>query len=108
MINRLLGFHPLGFRGEVPARIEVSVEPGEIAARYLHPDAVAFFEHIAGGPEVDVVFVDPAGLYVRGVLRAVAEAGADDTVTNVYGFPVGIDIEQLPGEIRVHRRASCM
>ena len=48
-------------RYDVPC-VGVAVEPGEIAAGNLQAYPVACLEHIAGGPEVDLVAIGPAQL----------------------------------------------
>ena len=62
---------------------------------------MAFFEELAGGPAVDVVGVDFAGLDQGRLVQPFAEAGADHAVAEALGKTVGPDVDQLGGEVGV-------
>ena len=64
----------------VPAGVGVPVEPREVAAGNLQPDPMPLLEHVAGGPEVDGVLVDFAGLDEARRLSRLPIPGANDAV----------------------------
>lgn len=61
----------------VAARIEVSVDPREIAAGYGQSDTVSGLELVAGEPQVDFIPVDFSRHNVLGVIQPTAKAGTD-------------------------------
>ena len=63
--------------------VSVAIETGEIAARDLHSNLMPRFEHVAGGPQIYVVFVDLVRLQQHGRRGGVAIASANDTVGQV-------------------------
>src|SRR5207247_929518 len=83
------------------AGVGVAVEAGEVRGTDLDAQAVAGLEEVAGGPEVDRVLVREAGLGAGGGAVAVTVAGAQEAVAEVGGVAVGVDVEQLGGEVGV-------
>ena len=67
MVDGLNGCLHLGLTGIVLAGIQVAVKSREVAAAYLHPDAMASFENLAYGPQVDAQLVDCPWLHQLGV-----------------------------------------
>ena len=66
------------------ATVGVAVEMREVAARDVQPQAVAFFEQVAGGERLDHDFYHFAGLQQFRLCPAVAVAAADDAVGDVH------------------------
>ncbi len=62
---------------------------------------MAFFEDVAGGPEIDGQFVDLAGSDERRMLLRFAVAGAQNSFGEVLREAVGPDIDEFRGEIGV-------
>ena len=83
------------------AGIEVAVEAGKIAARDFETQSVAFFEDVAGGPEVDREFVDFAGRDERRMFLRFSMAGADDAFGEVLREAVGPDVDEFRSEVGV-------
>ncbi len=84
------------------AGVEVAVEAREVAAGYFEANDVAFEEDVAGGPEIDFVFVDFAGL--EEFCRAgggFAIAGAQDSFGEVLHVAIGPDVDEFCGEVGV-------
>ena len=52
-------------------RVQVSIEPREVAARNVQADSVANLEHISCRPEIDVVLVNFAGYHFSSSTRAI-------------------------------------
>ena len=83
----------------------VTIEPGEIAAGYLDPEPVACLEKVAGCPEVDYEFVDPARLNQRRFGLGGPKARADNAVLEVVGIAVETNVDQFGGEVGIDRAA---
>ncbi len=61
-------FHPR--RAEIGfPRVQVPVEPREVAARNIEPDPMTYLEQVGGSPEIDGVFVGLARLDGLSLLR---------------------------------------
>jgi len=95
VVNGVGGFDELRIGGGGFAGVEVAVEAREVARRDFEANAVAFEEDVAGGPEVDFVFVDLAGLDEFGFAAGFAIAGAENSFGEVLRVPVGPDIDEL-------------
>ena len=98
-LPRLFHFHS---RHRIFARIQIAVEPREVAAGYVQPDAMPRQKCIARRPQIDIVFVDFAGLK-QGCRRFLASAvtRADNPVLDILGIPVGVHIDKLGRPVRV-------
>ncbi len=95
------------------ACVGVDVEAGEVAAGDVDTDAVALLEDVGTGVELDRHLVGRAGLHELLFLERVAEAGADDAVTDVHVEAAGevgagrVDVEELGGEVGIDSRGRC-
>ena len=58
----LVGNHRLMFCGDVAAGIGIAIEPREVAAGDLKPDAMSRFEDITCAQQIDGIFVFLIGL----------------------------------------------
>ena len=83
--------------------IQVAIEAREIAAGDFQAQHVAFVEDIAGGPEVEIEFVDLAWVQELGFLGGIAVARADNSFSQVLREAIGPDIDQFGGEVGVDR-----
>ena len=64
---------------------------------------MAFFEDVAGGPEIDAEFVDLAGSDECRVFLGFAMAGAEDAFGDVLREAVGPNVDEFGGEVGVGR-----
>ena len=84
------------------AGVEVAVEAREVAAGYFEANDVAFEEDVAGGPEVDFVFVDFAWLEeFCWACGGFAIAGAQDSLGEILHVAIGPDVDEFCGEVGV-------
>ncbi len=60
--NRVCGLHEVRIVGAAFAGVQVAIEAREVAAGDFEPDPMALQKDVAGGPEVDLVLVDLAGV----------------------------------------------
>src|SRR5579862_341122 len=108
VINLLAGLHHARRRLNRLPGIQVAIEARKVAAGDIQADAMAGLEHVAGGPQIDVVADDFAWRDWLGSLSRVAIAGAHDAVGEETRVSGGIDIRQQRSEIRIHGRACRM
>src|SRR5208283_3777753 len=101
VMDRLYGFRCLRHQVASEAGVRVPVELGEVAAGYLDPDAVVPAEDVAGGHEVYSELIDLARDEKSRRPHRLSEAGAYDSVAQVSCVAVGMDVDQLGGEIGV-------
>ena len=94
---------PCSGGGEGVTGVRIGIELREVAGGDFEADFVAGFEEIAGGPDVDFIFVDLARDDGRGMGERIAVAGALDTVVEIDGGAIGEDIYELGGEIGIGR-----
>src|SRR5262249_25654351 len=93
--------HPRAQCGILPG-IQVAIESGEIAARYLQADTMRREKHIARRPHVDGVFVNFSGLDERSLLPdRVTIARAKNAILDIPSKPVGSNIHELDRPIGV-------
>src|SRR5579864_4512280 len=87
----------------VAAGVQAAVEAREVAARNLEPDAMPRRKIIAGRVQIDPQPVRFAWLHPDRLIEALAIPGAQDSVLEVEGGSVGIDVYQLRGEVGIAR-----
>src|SRR5438874_6807886 len=104
VVDALSGAPELAVLRHRPAGIRIAVETREAAARDLDADPVAGLEEVARLREVDFVPVDHVRLEQRGRCERVAVAGADDSVGEIPGEAVRLDVDELRRPVRVPRR----
>jgi hypothetical protein len=85
------------------ARIQVAIEPWEIAARHLEPQRVTLLEHVARGPDVDRELVDLARCHQFRRFLRVAISRSQNAIRQVLCEPIRPDVYELCREIRVYR-----
>jgi len=85
----------------VTARVQIAREPGEVAAGDLDPDAVVLSEVVAGRHRTDRDLVDLALFHEYLLVVALAVACALDGFIQIVGPSIGINVDQLHGEVRV-------
>src|ERR1035437_5246611 len=109
MIHGIVRDTPALILSEGFAGVGIDVEPWEIAARNIDPDAVPLFEHVGGREWIDLQAVDLPGRPHFGLFGRISIAGADYAVAHVH-LVTGrivvarrIDIDKLRGEIRARR-----
>src|SRR5271163_4808490 len=85
----------------VAAGVHVAIEAGKVRAGDLDANAVAWGEVVAGVHGRQHNLVDLAGLHPDGLVVAVAPAQALDGLVEIVGGAVGIDIEDLCGNVSV-------
>src|ERR1035438_9720648 len=80
VVDGLVGLHQAGFAGDGAAGVGIAVEAREVAARNLHPDAMALEKRVAGDAGVEYDFVHVAGPHRLGPLQRVAVAQPQNAV----------------------------
>src|SRR5262245_17351786 len=103
MVNRLDRRQQFGLCGQGPTRVGITVKAWEIAARNLQTNAMTGLKDIAGGPQVNGVGIDLTrldGLWSGGGLPI---PRPDNAIREVLGKATGMHVNQLGGEIRIHR-----
>ena len=101
MVNLRVGDDACGLGEVIPAGVQVAVEAREVGSGDFKPDAVAGGEEVARdhrgeGHLVDLVFLHPDLLVV-----AFAVAEPLDGFVEVVGGAVGLDVDQLGGDVGV-------
>src|SRR5262249_35275205 len=92
-----------GLCSQGSTRVGITVKAWEIAARNLQTNAMTGLKDIAGGPQVNGVGVDLTrldGLWSGGGLPI---PRPDNAVRKVLGKAAGMHVNQLGGEVRIHR-----
>lgn len=97
------GASPLGGSGRGFARVQIAIETREIAAGNFQADAMACAKNVAGGPEIDSEGVDLARREECGSFLRIAIFCAEDSFGDVHGGTVRRNINELAGEVGVHR-----
>jgi hypothetical protein len=97
---------PDHFRGRSQLRpcIEVAIVVGEVAARDLDPDLISSRKQIARRPKIDCVFVDLVWFDGNSLFQRLPRACPNDTVAEIVGLPVWMDIDQFRVKIGIGRR----
>ena len=104
VVDRLMGYQAVlpGGGSEGAAMVGIAIETGEVARGDLDPDPVARLKKIAGGPEIDLVFLDSARFEEVSLGGALAIASANDAVGQIAGIAIRMDIDQFGGEIGIN------
>src|SRR5208283_2471912 len=97
------GGGPLGGSGGGFTRVQVAIEPREIAAGDFQADAMARSKNVAGGPKIDGEGIELTWSEERGGILRIAIFCTEDSLGDVDGGAVGIHIDELGGEIGIHR-----
>ena len=89
------------------ASIRVDIEAREVAARYVHADAMALFENVRCGIKLDREGIHLAGFHQFFLLQRLAKARPDDAIGEIEIKASGpcrarlMHIEELGGKIRI-------
>ena len=105
MQDGLVGGDQFAVLAKSMAGVGIAVPAREVAASDVQANAMALLEDVAGGPQVDDVFVGFARLNQRGrgALREIAVAGANDAIVKILGVAIGIDIDEASDKIGIRR-----
>ena len=99
MVYSVQSDHTLCLVIVISTRIEISSELGEITARDLNPYAVAWCKEVGGRHGAYCKLIDLALFHENLFVVTFAVAGTLDRLMQVKGSPVGIDVDELDGEI---------
>src|ERR1700687_2533810 len=103
--DRLRGNLHLVVRGGVVAGVSVWREMREIWRRNFQPEAVSWVDDGSRVAEIDLVFVRRSRLNERRRrFRASTEPRSDDAIEKILREAVGMHVDELGREVRVHRR----
>ncbi len=100
--NGIGGRHKVLGEGRIFPCVQISVEPGEIAAGNLQPQRVALQKHVARGPQVNGELVDLPRIHQVRFLRRIAIAGADNSLRQILRESIRAHIHQFGGEVGVY------
>src|SRR5690349_10626589 len=96
--------HAFSFVVIATTRVQVAIEPREVAARDLDPNAMTGFKVIAGGHRLQGHFVDFPRFHPDvWFVVTVAITHTLDRFVEIVRAPVRINVNQLDGEVRVLR-----
>ena len=88
------------------AGVGVRVEAREVAAADVEPDAVAGQEPVRGRADEHPDLLHPAGFQRLGLRERVPVPEPEDPVGQDLGAAVGVDVDELGGDVRVERAAA--
>ena len=103
VVDRVGCSAPPGFIELPAARVEIAIEPREVAAGDLQPQAVTRQELICGGLHVHAEFVDPSLSHQDLSIETLTVAGAQHSLLDIEGAAIRINIDQFCGEIGIRR-----
>ena len=104
MIDRLLGYRDFCIHSLWMACVGVPVPHGEVAAGEMYADAIAFQEDVAGGEQINGVFVDLSRhQQTRWLPDGLTKPGADESFGEVVCRPIRIDVDQAGDKVRIPR-----
>lgn len=83
------------------AGIGIGLEARGVAGRDGDTDAMAGTEYQRGRPQVDIKFVNFAGLHKLAGFHGVSVSGTYDTVKDYHAPAVGIEVTELCGEVGI-------
>src|SRR3954447_8587484 len=93
VVHRVMRHQAFRFVVVIAARIEITVEPGEVTARNLDPDSMPRVEVIAGRHRLEHYLIDLPRLHPRGrPLIPVAIAHALDRLVEIVRPPVRVHV----------------
>src|SRR6266571_9168089 len=105
MQDRLVRYCQFSIGAKVTTGIGIAVPAREIAARDVQADTMPSLEDIARGPQIYLILVGFAGFDQRRRLspREIAIASTDDTIRQVLGVSIRMDVYQPRHEISIGR-----
>ncbi len=92
MHHGLQGRAGLGIGKQVVSGLGIAVEAGKVARADFQPDTMPRLEDVAGGAQINRVFIDLAGFQQARIGARFAVARADYSVGKIARVAVGLDI----------------
>ena len=107
MIHRLQGRNALCIHAKGVARVHVTIDPGEITARDVQPDAVSTTKEDTRGRHVNLVLINLPGCDRFRPEDGPAVLGPNASLGHVISRTIRVDVYELGRKIRVSGRGRC-
>ena len=110
MVNGISGNGSCSVHADRFAGVRVDIKTGKVTAGDIQPEAMPFFEQVAGGIKADIQPVHFSWLHRFAALTTFPVPGAEDTVRQIEGIALRviltrrINVNQLGGKVSVRSR----